>query len=1165
MTKLTALLMLAGFLQVSARSISQNVSMQVKHEPLAKVFASLKRQSGYQFFYNDALLKNARPVTVSFIDVPLKTALEQIFKTQPLSFSIVSGTVVVKEKPAPSILSDEVYAQKAEEVPPPLIDVKGRVVDEEGKPVAGASIQVKGDKSRGVSTNTDGYFELKGLDENAVLAVSGVNIESREVKVNGKTALGDVVVKVKVAEGEEVVLVNTGYQQLPKERATGSFFLMDNELLNRKVGMNILDRLEDMVPGISFIRGGVGRTDHELSIRGQSTIFANVRPLIIIDNFPYEGDLQNINPNDIENISILKDAAAASIWGARAGNGVIVITTKKGKLNQPLKVSFNANYTVGAQPDLYYHPRMSSADYIELEKLLFSQGYFSSSETSASKVALSPVVELLIAHRDNLIGPNEVEKKLSEYTNQDYRKDLLKYFYRHNTLQQLSASFSGGSNAHSYIISLGHDRNVSNQVGNESYRTTINAANRVLFDKNKFELSTSIYYTSLMDNRNAPGASISYPYERIADDQGNALAVTSDLRNSFKDYATSLGLIDWHYKPLEELSFADNKSQTKDARFLSGLSYKLTPTFKIELKYQYNNISISSKDNQSVNSYQVRNLINRYSSINTSGSVSRAIPLGGILDFSQMEVSTHNARAQAGYDKTWHRLHSLTAIVGGEVMSAKTVGNSGRYYGYQPEYATSQYVDYLTMYPYFNNTALSAVIPRVEQLTEKADRYVSYFGNLAYTVNRKYTVSASARYDMGNLFGVNTNQKGTPLYSAGVSWNLSDEPFYQIKAIPLAKLRLTYGYNGNVDKTLSAYTTARYAGQYAITGLPYSEIINPPNPDLRWERTKIINVALELGTVNRRITALVELFSKNGIDIIGETPVPSFTGISTFKGNTANTLVKGMEITLNTRQIDRVFKWHSTFLFSWVNEKITQYKTLFPNRTNTYLSYSANVPTVGRPLYAIYSYAWAGLDAATGDPQGYLKGNVSKDYLGIINASTPDNILYNGPARPTVFGALRNTFSWKGFSASFNISYRLNYFYRKPSIGYGNNYGLISQHGDYALRWRHPGDELHTYVPSIPAVVNSNRDHFYTYSDALVEKGDHIRLQDCRLDYTLGGKFLQSSVLNGARIYIYVNNLGILWKASDSDWDPDYVKSLNNSSTLTPPVRTFSFGLTLNF
>lgn len=352
--KLLCFLMTAAFLQVYATGSAQ-VTLSLKDAPLEKVLHEIERQTGYGFLYTKKMMREAPDVTIDVKNVSVSQALQECFRGQPLEYSIDKNTIVITRK----VLTSE--WQLPGFVLPPPIDVHGRVVNEKGEPVAGASVKVKG-SDKGISTDANGEFVLTGIDENATLVISGVNIETFEVKVNGKTDLGVLKGKLKISENEEIEIVSTGYQQLPKERATGSFVFIDNKLLNRRVSTNILDRLEGVTSGLIFNPGNLSngaRLPNEklgITIRGVTTIDEKVSadPLIVLDNFPYEGDINNINPNEVESITVLKDAAAASIWGARAGNGVIVITTKKGKRGQPLKVNFTSNFTLGERPDLFY-------------------------------------------------------------------------------------------------------------------------------------------------------------------------------------------------------------------------------------------------------------------------------------------------------------------------------------------------------------------------------------------------------------------------------------------------------------------------------------------------------------------------------------------------------------------------------------------------------------------------------------------------------------------------------------------------------------------------------------------------------------------------------------------------------------------------------------------
>ena len=219
---------------------------------------------------------------------------------------------------------------------------------------------------------------------------------------------------------------------------------------------------------------------------------------------------------------------------------------------------------------------------------------------------------------------------------------------------------------------------------------------------------------------------------------------------------------------------------------------------------------------------------------------------------------------------------------------------------------------------------------------------------------------------------------------------------------------------------------------------------------------------------------------------------------------------------------------------------------------------------IGKPLFGVFSLRWEGLEAATGDPQGYdpAAKAVTKDYAAINKNTLPEDLVYHGPGVPVFFGGVRNTIDWKNFSFSFNVTYKLGYYFRRASIHYSNLFTLWGGHADYAQRWQQAGDELKTYVPSAPAgqsFQTLGRDDFYRKSAILVEKGDHIRLQDIRLGYELNNSRIKRLPFKRAMFFIYVNNLGILWRANEPDIDPDY------GNTVIPPSRSIAIGLNCNF
>lgn len=1159
MMNLTAILLVSICLGASANGLGQNISINERDKPLEKVLMQIEKQSGYQFVYTVDVIKKGKHVTLNVNDATIEEVLKLCFKEQPLSYTIVDKVVVVKNK-TPSHFEQKISL-------PPAINVRGRVLNENREPVIGASVQVKGDQSKGTSTDENGYFELKGVEENAILMISAVNIETREAKVAANDELMNIVVKISVVTGESVEILSTGYYRVPKERATGSFVQINQELIERRVSTSILDRLEDVTSGVLFNKGN-GSQVEPITIRGRSTIFANTAPLIVVDNFPYDGSIENINPNDVESISILRDAAAASIWGARAGNGVIVITTKKGKYNSKVQVSYNANLTFGGKPDLFYVPQMDIADFIAIEEQLFARNFYRSAEISAAKTRLSPVVETLIKKRDGLISADEANQLIAEYKTRDVRRDLEKYYYRNSINQQHSLNVRGGSNHHQYTFSAGFDRNLSDEVGSYFNRITLNTLNNWSLIKNKLELSAGVYLAQNKNYSDTKRPQV-FAYDRLADNDGNPLSITRSYSERYINSIANDGLLDWTYIPLNERGLEIQDNRALDLRVTTSAGYQILPGLKAEVLYQYWQNGQRNSNHYPFESYYTRDYINRYTQVNPDGSFSKPVPEAGILSLNNINASSHSIRGQLSYFKETGN-HSLSALAGYEAKDMEGANNAVTYFGYDDELGLSKPVDFNTRFRmYFNQGSQVAIDPGIDH-GGTIDRFISYYANIAYTNRRKYSITLSARKDQSNIFGVETNMRGVPLWSAGLGWNISKESFYKLSWLPLLKFRATYGYNGNIDKSLSAYTTAFYSitpWYELIPGLLRGGIINPPNPSLRWEKIQVLNLGLDFESKNRIVNGSIEWYAKKGMDLIGNMPIAASTGSTRFKGNFASTLTKGVDISVNTTNLSGRLGWQTRFLYSYVNEKILSYSTRASvaqyMSSSVSGSLSASIyPMEGRPLFSVYSYPWAGLDPQSGDPMGYLNHNPSTDYNAIINAATPENIIYHGPTRPPHFGAIRNDFTWKNFSLSANISFRMGGYFRRPSIDFSWLLRGRIEHGDYANRWQQPGDETRTNIPSLPPLtnsttVNTRRHNFYMNSSALVEKGDNIRFQDLRLAYRLNKQTIKRLPVSGIEIYGYANNIGLIWKATKIDIDPDYRTSL--------PIKTYAIGCRVDF
>jgi TonB-linked SusC/RagA family outer membrane protein len=1152
--------------KVTASVKAQSINLSFENAQIEKVFTAIEKQSNYIFWYDKALVKSAKKVSIKINNGSLKETLDQCFKDQTLEYQIVDNTIVVKEKPKINTVQPNNLKKS--------IPVRGKVSDSKKSPLSGVSIKIKG-TSLGTVTDDKGNFSVEAPDESSILVVSYLGFQTVEFVIKGNTN-PTIELNELASNLETVSIVNTGYQQVPKERATGSFVQIDNVLLSRSVSTSILDRLANVTSGLVFNSNTASsnRGQYDINIRGRGTIYANDQPLIVVDNFPYEGDMNTINPNDIESITILKDAAAASIWGARSGNGVIVINTKRGKLNKPLKVSINSNFNIGDKPDMYYNPNfLSSSDFIDVEQMLFQKGFYAADEASFSKTVLSPVVELLIKKRDGKIPAAEADAMIHELRKNDIRRDFDQYIYRKSVNQQYSLNLTGGSEKVTYNFSAGYDNNLDNLKRNSYDRLTLNSYNTFNPVKN-LELSAAMNFVHTNTDLNNSGWGYNpklstitpatnkniFPYAKLAEENGNALPLFKFFRAAYIDTLAKGKLLDWNYRPLEELGLANNTIRLNDIRLNTGARYSFTKTLNADVKYQLQK-SISKNANlNSIQSYFARNLINQYT-LPATPDYTKKILLGDILDQSFNDISSYSLRGQVNYDETFSGKHQIAAMVGAEVREVQNITNLYRLYGYDPEHTLAGKVDYATnvnkVFPYASN---NQAIPNIDANTELLDRYRSFYANASYNFDSRYIISGSLRKDASNLFGVKTNQRAVPLWSSGVSWNLSNEHFYNLAWLPTLKFRATYGYNGNINKSVTAYTTAVFSRSSA-TGLTNASITSPANDDLRWERVRIFNLGLDFAFKKQRLSGSIEYYSKRGLDLFGDAILAPATGITSFKANLSDSKGNGIDILLNSQYSIGPVSWSGSLLFSRATDKVVNLKSNLGSAN--YVSYSDGVsqtqslaPREGYPVYSVFSYRWAGLDA-NGDPQGYINNEVSKDYSAIRSGTQAQDLVYHGSARPTTFGSFRNDFRFGPMSLSVNISYKLGYYFRRSSISYSDLFSNWIGHKDYYDRWKQPGDELLTDVPALQYPDVNERSFFYTYSSVLVEKGDHIRLQDIALSYDLTKARLKSLPVHAVKFFTYVNNIGFLWRANKRRLDPD--------AATFPAPRTYALGMRVDF
>lgn len=955
----------------------------------------------------------------------------------------------------------------------------------------------------------------------------------------------------------EEVVINTGYQQTYRDRVTGSFSTVSKRQLEQQIGSGVSNMLPVIANGVMMDNNSTSAG--RLMVRGLSTIRAEKQPLIVVDNFPYEGNLDDIHPMDIENITVLKDAAASAIWGVRAGNGVIVVTTKKGSFNQKQTFRVSTALKLGGIPDLSRLDIASSADFIDMEEFLFEKGYYNSRITGSAKQPLSPIVEALDQLRNNAISETEyfaIRQRLQEI---DVRDSYLRHFYRKSILQQHHIQGSGGTNNITWMSSLGYDKNTS--------------ATNAIDDRINFRFSSGIklhsnlqFLTdlSLIHTKEAMGrpeyGSVKmgtyelYPYAEFADSNGNPLRI-SQRNNAYIDLMGEEGLLlDWNYYPLTDFRHVDNELKRHILNINTGLKYRITNFIDIDLKYNLVTTR-SDRDNlRGEESYFARNLINSFSRIDrAAGTVFRNIPEGGILDHSRSNQITHNGRAQLNVRQEWG-VHEISGLMGFEARTNSVKGQTNRFYGFNTSNLSFGNVNYAERYPDVVTSSLN-FIPNGQSISETNIRFASAYANAVYTYKNKLNISGSLRRDATNLFGLRTNDKWNLLWSSGVSWKALESVDFMINRL---NLRATYGFSGNVDPSMSSVTTIRYAGINSNTNRPIAMFVNYANPELKWESIGTLNLGSDVTLWKEKLRLSIDWYKKRGRDLYGLDLMDPTAGIGkTTVRNVAKMTGKGLDFQLDLNTISkRTWGLDIQINLSQSKDRVDKY---YLNNLlgRNFVNERSIAGLEGKPVYSVFSYPWKGLDTE-GNPVGYFEGEESSDYRSIYTSTDLNDMTYSGPVLPQWFGS--GGFAVRIFDLTIDtrILYKFGHFIRTSSVDYQAMFSQNITHADFAKRWKKVGDEKLTNVPAMVYPLNGNRENYYRSAAVLVEPASHIRLQYIHLNYNL--KNILKSKFH-ADIFLNAENLGLLWKETKKDLDPEFENGYN---ALTPPAH-WSLGGRIQF
>lgn len=1167
--RLTTLLLIISMLQVSASSLAQRVTLIERNTPLVQVFNKISEQCGYDFLVTSELLKKAKLVNINTHNQELKDVLEKIFDDQPLSFSVKGRIVVItkKEKSLLDRIGDYISS----------IDISGRVVDEQGRPLAGVNVRTEDNRVLYV-TGIDGRFRFLHLSENERLITSYVGYKTDTSEVRNRQ---NITIKLfpQVNTIEDVQVFSTGYQRLEKQRATGSFSKPDMELFQNRASSNdVVARLDGLVAGLTVIPGpggikanryGTGSNQQSI-IRGKSSLQLQSDPLYVIDGVQ-SPNLSNINPNDIADITVLKDAAAAAIYGAKAANGVIVITTKTGKKNERVRISYNGNFAYSGKPKFKPGFYLNSKQYIQAAKEVFDPVSYPYAQTDFSGVA--PHERILYDQYEGRISAAQATKSLDSLSNLDNSKQIMDLFYRESfsTLHSLSASAGGES--YSIYSSLSYLKDQSQVPGanNNTYRISINQTlNPAKWLS--FGLNTSLNNNISSAQQTVDVGRAFLPYQLFMDDSGNALKMNytqgySDARRADYQLRSRINL---DYIPLDEFSRAYSNVNLLNVSNTANVGIKFWKGLSFQGTYGYQKTNSKNENYQDQSNYNMRKELLNFTVAPTASSVPvYYLPsTGGRFATNQSESRNWTVRNQLVFTSALRGAKDKINIqVGQEAQESLNSIQTNIVRGYDDVLKTYSLLNYQRLsQPLFGavGSGYSIFSEKPYTIVEEKSRFTSYFALFNYSLDNKHMLDASVRKDKSSLFASEVSAQNKPVYSIGTKWILSREKFMQnLSWMDNLALRLTYGVTGN-SPYIGAGSIYDILAVSENPTLGNSLAVNTPaNNNLSWEHTGTINVGIDLAVLRNRLTASIDAYSKKTTDLIGRVNFNPLLGFESTIGNIGELRNKGIEVTLNSQNIvSPSFSWSTGLIFSYNYNKLVSYSD--PSQFETSADSRLNSTyQVGYGTPSIFAYQYAGLDNL-GDPQIRLAdGTITKDPM----AAKPEDLVYMGSALPKFNGGLTNRFAYKAFTLSANIVYNLGGVMRRPVNGFyggrlaSNGLGGGNLLSEFENRWRKPGDEAFTDIPGYVADQGANffrrKIDYYVYSDRNVISASYLKLRDITLAYSFPKSFMEKLRIQNANVFLQSGNY-MLWKANKYDLDPEYMGYDRGG-------RTYSIGLNVTF
>lgn len=1164
--KVFTLFMWIGIMTVSAASYSQTVTLRADHLSFRKALEAIRNQTGFRIGGELRLVNKAKPVSIQLDKVPLAEALEAILSSQDLDYVIEGNTIVLKEKAATrheANISALIVA---------FAEVRGRVVDPAGNPLSGASVRVL--DAAGLrttlqtATNEEGAFLLRNVPDDARLEISYLGFVARTVQAAAN--MGQIVLQAAAAGLTEVeVMVNTGYQEISRERAAGSFKVISGEQLDRPAS-SLSQRL------IGTTSGMVATTDAEgnasFQIRGLSTLGANAATLIVVDGFPVvETDFSRINPANVESVTVLKDAAAASIWGARASNGVIVVTTKSGQRGQPLRVEANAFTRIADKMDLpYVLNRATTQQLIDFEQAAFGKisispnpGNFAGSNIVATR---SQVGTLLSERAAGYITEAELQAGLDALRGLDNTDQLGEYLLARPVTNQVNLNIAGGTERQAQNIALLYETSQSDFQGNNRQRGQVNYKTNAHITR-WLDFNTNLFGQYVMGENS--GYDISNlrnwsRYDMLVNPDGSYTDVINRWYQPIVDRNIAVENFpypDFSYNPIVEINNRNLTSQITDFRVQGGLTIKPVRGVSFASSIQYTRSNVQNRNLYNEETDMVRYTINTNAAWDrtATGAVTSYYPKGSLLQQSRSLEQGYTWRNQLSVDRSIGKDHAINVFVGSEI--SQEIGQSFNYaptWGYSDERltvgtfphgtgGTTPLVPTYRLSTWLSPTAtVSSFLPLNSFPRYATQRFTSFFGNAAYTFQNRYTIQGSARSDASNLITDDPKYRWAPFWSIGGIWHAAREAFAaDVSWLDDLRFRATYGETGNVDNSTSFRPLVSIGGTpNGVTGETSNSISSYGNPTLRWERTRQVNLAADFSLLRRKLYGSIEYYRKSGRDLITTIAIPSVNGVATQRLNSAKMTNAGINLDLGTTmRITRDIRWTGNLTFAYNRNEITDlfavnygFGRLVGQQgvTGTYVE-GANANTAWGPIYA-------GL--VDGYPHAYSEDRaatipISSNVTGMVDArSLVENL---GTTVAPYTGSFLSSFQIHDFNLSFILTGKFGHVFRREGFNYlpNANFGRVLPNARIDEAFGGDPNKIVQVPENFIEPAFNSWGIWYNYFSYLWDNANVIRLQEVSLSYQIKPELTQKLNLQGVSVFAQGNNLFIITDNQFGE-DPEY-------------------------